>query len=1112
MAFKRLLVANRGEIAVRINRAARELGVEAIAIYSDDDAEALHVQTASQARALHGAGPAAYLDAKQIVALAREAGADAIHPGYGFLSESLAFAQQCAEAGIKFIGPRVDQLLTFGDKVKARQAAEQCDIPCIEGTRKATSLDEAKAFYQRLQTTAEAQGQPAALMIKAVSGGGGRGMRSVKHADELDAAYQRCQSEARTAFGSDEVYVERLIQQPRHVEVQILGDGCGGVVHLHERECSIQRRHQKVIEVAPSPSLTPALRKKLFAAAVKLGSACEYEGLGTVEFLLDGSTKTMDENTAFYFIEVNPRIQVEHTVTEEILRLDLVKTQLLIAAGQSLSDLTMTQADIGQPRGYALQLRINMETLLADGSTRPATGTLNAFDLPAGPGIRVDSAGYSGYTPSPLFDSLLAKVVVYSPSAQYSDVVKRAYQALCEINISGVATNTAFLQNLLSHPAFKANAISTEFIDQHLAELTSRDSIHQQLFVHRPQSSLNEVVPQSPLQPPALPVGQLAVTAPLQGLVIELAVAQGDSVRKGQPLAVLEAMKMEHVIDAPCSGRVHSLSIAKDAVVSLKQCLLVLCDTQDSDDSVAQLATVDPAYIRPDLAEVLARQAQTQDAARPEAVAKRHQQGQRTARENIADLVDTDSFMEYGSLAVAAQRGHRDMDDLIQNTPADGLITGVAQINGQHFTAAAARCLVMAYDSTVHAGTQGLLGHKKKDRMLALAREQQLPVVLFAEGGGGRPGDTDITLVVETPSFLKYAQLSGRVPLVGITTRYCFAGNAALLGCSDVIIATRHACIGMAGPAMVEGGGLGSYAPGDIGPMSVQAANGVVDIVVDDEAAAVAAAKRYLSYFQGAIDHWDCGDQRQLRHIIPEARSQTYDIRALIETLADTGSVLELRKDFGLGVITALVRLEGKPFGIIANNNAHMGGAIESPAAEKAARFMRLCNAFDLPLVNLMDTPGFMVGPEAEKTAQVRRFARLFVGAAACQVPVFTVVLRKGYGLGALGMTAGSFHSAVFSVAWPSGEFGGMNPEGLVRLGYGKELAAIADPDARSLREDQLLAQFYADGKAINMASHIEIDNVIDPTETRRWLLQGLQASRPPAARQATEHRFIDTW
>jgi acetyl-CoA carboxylase carboxyltransferase component len=516
--------------------------------------------------------------------------------------------------------------------------------------------------------------------------------------------------------------------------------------------------------------------------------------------------------------------------------------------------------------------------------------------------------------------------------------------------------------------------------------------------------------------------------------------------------------------------------------------------------------------VRPELAELRDRLAATTDGGRPEAVAKRRKTGQRTARENVAALVDEGSFVEYGALAVAAQRSTRSIEDLVRSSPADGIICGIGTVNRALFGDERARTLVLAYDYTVFAGTQGLAGHQKLDRMLGLAAQWRLPVVLFAEGGGGRPNDTDTHSVAEldTPSFLAFAALSGLVPRVGIVSGRCFAGNAALLGCCDVIVATDDSNVGMGGPVMIEAGGLGKFAPEEVGPADVQTRNGVVDVRVRDEVEAVTAAKRYLGYFQGPLAEWKSANQEPLRSALPENRRRSYKVRPIIEVLADAGSVLELRAAFGRAVVTALVRIEGQPFGLLANDTMHLAGAIDSDAADKAARFLQLCDAFGLPVLSLIDTPGFMVGPQAEATALVRHVSRMFVAAASLSVPYFAVVLRRGYGLGAQAMAGGHFHAPFFMVSWPTGEFGGMNLEGAVRIGMRKQLDAVEEPAARERLAQAMIAEAHARGKAINLASLLELDAVIDPAETRAWIVRGLRAV--PRREEQGRRRFVDTW
>jgi acetyl-CoA carboxylase carboxyltransferase component len=578
-------------------------------------------------------------------------------------------------------------------------------------------------------------------------------------------------------------------------------------------------------------------------------------------------------------------------------------------------------------------------------------------------------------------------------------------------------------------------------------------------------------------------------------------------------------MKMEHVINAEDGGQVTEVTAAPGTTVNPGDVLLRLDPAAPAPSggdggrlsplSTAKSAEADAgrAGERADLAEADERHALTRDERRPEAVARRRRANQRTARENVEDLIDSGSLVEYGPLVIAAQRRRRTVQELIERTPADGLVAGTATVNGH-------RTIVMSYDYTVLAGTQGLQNHRKKDRLFELAERLRLPVVFFTEGGGGRPGDTDGAGVsgLDCLAFALFGGLSGLVPLVGVNSGRCFAGNAAILGCCDVVIATADSNIGMGGPAMVEGGGLGVYEPDEIGPMSVQVANGVVDIAVADEPEAVAAARRYLSYFQGRAGTWECADQERLRAVIPENRLRVYDVRAVVDTLADTGSVLELRQEFGPGMVTALARVDGRPLGIVANNPSHLGGAIDADGADKASRFMQLCDAFDLPVLFLCDTPGIMVGPEAEKTALVRHVSRMFVTGASLTVPFFTIILRKGYGLGAQAMAGGSFKAPIFTVAWPTGEFGGMGLEGAVKLGFRRELDAVEDDDERRALFEQMVARMYEHGKALNTATYFEIDDVIDPADSRRWITSALDAAPPPAPRTGKKRPCIDTW
>lgn len=498
---------------------------------------------------------------------------------------------------------------------------------------------------------------------------------------------------------------------------------------------------------------------------------------------------------------------------------------------------------------------------------------------------------------------------------------------------------------------------------------------------------------------------------------------------------------------------------------------------------------------RPELQELRDRLARGSDAERPDAVARRHDRGYRTARENLADLVDASGFVEYGGLAVAAQRQRRDYEELQRETPADGVICGLGRVNGELFAGDAARCAVLVYDYSVLAGTQGFFHHAKIDRMLSVAARQRLPVVLYTEGGGGRPGDTDVTTQIaglNVPTFATWAALNTGRPRIAVNNGFCFAGNAALFGAADIRIATRASSIGMAGPAMIEGGGLGSFHPAEIGPAEAQWRNGVIDLLVDDETEATAAAKQVLAYFQGSVSAWDAAPQGALRDLLPEDRRWGYPVRRILDTLFDSDSFFELRRVYGRSVITGFARLAGRAVGVLASDCQQLGGAVDSEASDKAARFLSLCDRTGLPVISLVDTPGFMVGPDSEEAGAVHRMSALFGVAASLRVPLLAVFLRKAYGLGAMALVGGSFAVPDYSVAWPTGEFGGMGLEGAVRLGFRKELDAQPDEETRQALFEKLVAGLYEKGKALEAAAHLEIDAVIDPADTRDHLISAL--------------------
>ncbi|MCY4199757.1 MAG: carbamoyl-phosphate synthase large subunit [Gammaproteobacteria bacterium] len=1115
MAFNRLLIANRGEIAIRIARAAANLGISTIGIYSKDDASALHTQHMDNAIEISKAGVPAYLDAEQIAQAALNEACDAVHPGYGFLAEDAEFAQIVRHKGLTFVGPNIEALRLFGNKSLARRQAESLGVPVLLGTSEDTSLAHCQAFFRSLPSGRS-------VMLKAAHGGGGRGMRRVDCEADLESAFARCRSEAKSAFGSEELFIEECVTHARHIEVQILGDAHRHIIHFGTRECSLQRRRQKLIEIAPAPYLDKQLEGEIIDAAMTLARSVDYSSLGTFEFLLDPSLPR-----GFAFIEANARVQVEHTVTEEVTGVDLVEAQLNVAAGLSLDELGLSQEIT--PQGHAIELRINAERYDENGEIKPSVGQITAYARPGGPGIRIDDCAEVGYAPNPNFDTLIAKLIASSRAPNIEALLGRAGRALDEFRIEGIDTNRALLAAIIKDEAFVRGEVHTEWLDERLASLLSSlpkleptESPAQlagaQVSSDDPLAVFNfdraQQISEVAHNSPSTEQEGEALYAPIQGTVLEVLVESGQHLATGTTLVLIEAMKMEHEIKAMRPGHVTSVAVRVGDVVAEGSPLVFLRQSDVETQAHDEDEQLDLDHIRDDLAEVFARHAFGLDDSRPEAVAKRRKTGQRTARENLADLCDEGTFVEYGPLVLAAQRRRRSIDWLRANTPGDGVVMGLGQVNGHLFESSNARCALLAYDYTVLAGTQGVKNHYKQDRLFHLAERHALPIVMYTEGGGGRPGDTDTVggLGMDVFTFTQWSKLSGLVPMVGINSGYCFAGNTALLGCCDVVIATKKSNIGMGGPAMIEGGGLGIFSPREIGPMSMQVANGVVDVLADDEADATRLAKQYLSYFQGTIKEWQAPDQRRMRHLVPENRKRIYQVRDVINTLADEDSVLELREGFGVGIITALIRIEGRPLGLIANNAHHLSGAIDSDAADKAARFLQLCDAFDLPIVSLMDCPGIMVGPEVEKTALVRHCCRLFNTGANLTVPIFGIILRKAYGLGVQAMCGGSSMVPLFVAAWPTAEFAGMNIEGSIKLAYRSDFAAIEDAEARRAKFDEMVAEAYDRAKAVNAASFFGVDDVIDPATSRDWIVAGLNSLPPTPERHGKKRPNVDTW
>lgn len=1068
-----LLVANRGEIAIRILRTARDLGIRTVAVFPRDDAGALHARLADVAVELSGLGPRAYLDGAQLVEAAAAAGADLVHPGYGFLAESPEFARACGAAGLTFLGPSPEALSAAGSKTETHELAASLAIPVPDSTGVLSEAGPAIALLAA---------HPAGIVLKAVAGGGGRGIAVVHEAAQIPGALARCRAEAQHGFGDDRVFAQQLFPLARHIEVQGIG-GPDGVRILGDRDCSLQRRRQKVVEIAPAPGLTPGLRRDLHAAAQRLLESLAYTSLATVEFLV--------REGEWVLLEINPRIQVEHTVTEAVTGLDLVACQVGLGLGHSLAELGVVDdalSDAHAHRESAIQLRISAETIAEDGTLSPASGTIDTLDFPTGHGVRVDTWVHSGSHIGVRYDTLLAKLIVTGRDLRAC--ASRAERALDEFRCSGVATNAGFLAAVLSRAPL--GAAHTGWIDEQLrALLTDASDVSRETFREQEpspgSSSGARSSTESRERPPegsfALASGEVTVNAPLSGTVVSLEQAPGE-------LGLIEAMKMHHPIPAPAHTEARPL-VTVGTTVARGEPVFAIRPLEHAEETETRAPTAD---VHPGVDEVIKRHEHTRDEARVASVAKIHARNRRTARENLADLLVPGSFVEYGPLAIAAQTARRSVADLVANTSGDGIIGGVGSVRTP---AGPRRAVVMSYDYMVLAGTQGARNHAKTDRLLSVARSKRLPVVLFAEGGGGRPGDTDVPpgAHLNVLTFASLAALKGVVPIVSIVSGRCFAGNAALAGIGDVIIATAEANLGMGGPAMIEGGGLGRWSPEEIGPASLHATTGAVDAVVADDAAAVAAAQQFLGLVSREAGSAEpvipatAPPQALARAAVPGNRLRAYDMRALIETVVDVGSFFELRREFAPGAVTGFARVAGRAVGVIANDNHHLGGAIDVDAARSFIELLEVADAHGLPVVSFVDTPGFIVGPEAEQEPGVKVFGRLFTAGAKLSVPIGAVIVRKAYGLGAMAMAAGSLISSQFTVAWPSGELGPMGLEGAVRLGFAKELAAIKDEALRAARYDELVAAAYEQGRAMTAADLFDVDDVIDPADTRSWIM-----------------------
>ncbi|HXQ15626.1 MAG TPA: carboxyl transferase domain-containing protein [Caulobacteraceae bacterium] len=1092
-----MLIANRGEIAIRVARAAQGLGVEAVGVYAAADAQALHVRVADQARELPSASKdpvAAYLDIKALIAAAKATGCDCVHPGYGFLAESAAFAAACAKAGLKFIGPSPETLALFGDKTKARKLAKSLGVPTVPGSEGALADADTAA------KVAKGLGYP--VMLKAAAGGGGRGMRAVEDATELAAAFDRCASEAKAAFGDGTLFLEKLIARPRHIEVQVLADQHGGITHLWERDCSIQFRNQKLVEIAPAPNLKPALRQRILDDALALARAAPYQNAGTVEFLVDPASGQ------HYFIECNPRIQVEHTVTEAVTGVDVVEAQFRISAGETLAQLRL--AEPPATRGYAVQARV----------AATGAGTITAYKEPSGPGVRVDACGYAGLTPPPQFDPMFAKVIATSHSdGTLASALERTLRALDEFQIAGLPTNLAQLREILANDDVRAGDARTSLLAEHpelSAPPTPNPSPVLALLDEHAGARREPAFAQFSLA--SLPVahGEEGIEAPMAGAVIEVAVAAGAVVEAGDVLMVVSAMKMETAVTAPCAGVINAIEPGEvGAAVAAGQVVATIVPCANDGDARKPRTYGEDSWA-PMMAEVAAltdiAHARFAPGSKDPGVVRQRDRGKLTCRERIDLLLDPGSFREVGSLAGFASY---DEDGAVADfTPANH-VGGWGKVEGR-------ATVVCADDFTSRGGhSDGAIG-AKSGYLDRLSLTMRCPSVRLLDGssGGGSVASMVPTQSRSGESAAKESTGGGGSFLPGHLGSSMFAEQLAtvpvvnvLLG-SVVGIGAAKAVLGhfsvmvrdiaqlfVAGPPVVAHAMGYDITKEDLGDWRIHCRNGAVDNLAETEEEAVAQTRAFLSYLPSSVfepppvlppDPADPAGQRdeELFTIVPRKRTTTFDMRRAIRLMADTGSFFEIGPLWGTDQITGLLRMNGYPMGVLASDSRHAnGGALTADGCDKLTRMLDVCDLFHLPILNLCDNPGFAVGLEHERTATIRKGGEWMIASAQATTPIFTVIMRRSFGVA--GNNYATPRSGVHArVVWPAADVGGIPPEGGIEAAYKRQLAEAADPAA--LRAE-INARIESARGPIGPLNRFQMEEMIDPRDTRRLVCEWVE-------------------
>jgi acetyl/propionyl-CoA carboxylase alpha subunit/acetyl-CoA carboxylase carboxyltransferase component len=1115
-----VLIANRGEIAIRIARAAEALGIESVAVYPPVDAESLHTRVTTHRREIGAPGAAvgAYLDAAALLAVAEETGCDCVHPGYGFLAENADFAARCAAAGLTFVGPSPDALALFGDKVRARALATSMGIPTVAGSRDAVESAEDAA------RVADEVGYP--VMLKASAGGGGRGMRAVSRPEELAEAFARCRSEATAAFGNGALFVERLIGRPRHVEVQILGDHGGDVVHLFDRDCSVQLRNQKVVEIAPAPNLDDDLRQRMFTDAIALAAATEYAGAGTVEFLVS------PEAGEYRFIECNPRIQVEHTVTEQVTGIDLVEAQFRIAAGESLAAIGIHQTGI-VPRGFAVQARV-----VATGA-----GTLTAYKEPSGPGVRVDAAGYAGYAPPPQFDPLLAKVIGWSSSDDVADAIDRTRRAIESFHIAGLPTNLGQLVAILAHPDVRCGDARTTLLSEvpDLVDAPSAMSgtVLALLEQHAATGAGGRTQPTASATASSLAPadGEVGVVSPMTGTVVEVRVAAGDTVRAGDNLVVVSAMKMEALATAACDGTVVSvLDLQPGDAVTQGMVVAVLAPGGSSEAPPTAVVPRDDTWL-PMLEDVATLRAMAAARLAPTStepgVVRQRDRGKLTCRERIDQLFDDGSFREVGSLAGFTSH---DADGRISAFTPASHVGGWGTIDGR-------RAVVCADDFTSRGGHSDGAIAAKSFHLDQLSIQLQIPSIRLLDGssGGGsvasmvpeqqrkgesRAEESSGAIEAGKPrvsggggSFLpghlgveEYTQQLATVPVVNV-----LLGSVVGLGAAKAVLGHFGVMVRDIAQLFVAGPPVVSHAMGyditkeELGGWQVHCRNGSVDNLAESEAEAFEMTRTFLSYLPSNVfeappvlpsSPTDPADRRdeELLTIVPRKRTTTFDVRRAIRLMADRDSFFEIGSMWGTDQVVGFARFDGRPVGVLATDSRHVnGGALTADGCDKLIRHLDLCDLFHIPILNLVDNPGFAVGLDHEIAGTIRRGATWMVAFAQLSVPVFTVVMRRSFGVAGNGQ-ATPFRQPAVRVAWPAADVGGIPPEGGIEAAYKRQLAQADDPVA--LRAE-LESRIESARGPIGPLNRFQLEEMIDPRDTRRLVCEWAETAFAIATRPA---------